>query len=71
MRQQRKDLNAWQQGHKDGWTGRPSQCPHGTDLLAYASGFAAGRVTRERIAGNVGTVVDPGSPRPKPTIIDE
>jgi hypothetical protein len=66
---QRKDRNAWHRGHKDGWTGRPSQCPNGTDPLAYASGFAAGRTTRERgIAGrrllNDGTVnvVEKGSP---------
>jgi hypothetical protein len=52
---QRNDRKAWQQGHKDGWTGRPSQCPNGTDPLGYASGFAAGRTTRERgIASGIG-----------------
>jgi hypothetical protein len=58
----------------------PSQCPNGTDSLAYASGFAAGRATRERasLAGSDCSMMgpwsnqfEPGSPRQEPTIIDE
>jgi len=66
-------------GRKDGFSGRPSQCPKGADALAYATGFTEGRAERDRgIAGAVGmnndgfpNVVEKGSPRKMPTIIDD
>jgi hypothetical protein len=66
-------------GHEDGFSGRPSQCPKGADALSYAAGFVEGRAARRRgIAGGVGllndgtvNVVEPGSPRQMPTIIDD
>ena len=66
-------------GREDGFSGRPSQCPKGADALAYASGYVEGTAARERgIAGAVGmnnsgelNIVERGSPRRRPTIIDE
>ena len=77
----REDQAAWRQGYDAAWHGEPCRSPSGSFASgwSYVSGYIEGQAARARgIQGGVGllndgtvNVVEKGSPRLVPTIIDD